>query len=625
MVTSAYLVGGPGAITRDTEDRKSGALAVTHRIQVLGNHELKAGLDGESGTTDTSRLYSGGALIDNFVGQRDIRVTRWVQLKGLDSSRPAMENTDPRFDNICRTPDPTSSSAPPAPLPFLCDYLGGRPGDPGTQVGGSTLNWAAFARDAWQLLPNLTLEAGLRYEQQRLRYAGFLQHAADPLTEELLGNNAMTLSMWAPRIGATYDWTREGRSKVFAHWGRFYESIPMDINDRSFGGRVTYVQSYVANGGLCGNGDPRIGGNNGVNCLANPDARANQERLIGASGVLVAPGIEPQYVDELVAGVEYELIDDLKLGIAYHNRKLGRVLEDVSTDGANTYLVANPGEWSAAEEANLVARIARTDDPDDKQRLQNQLALFQGIRTFDKPRRDYHALQLTATRRFSRQLYLQGSYTYSRVTGNYPGLLSYDNGQLDPNNSSQYDLIELLANRQGPLPQDRPHDIKVDGYYTFDFGRQGALTTGARLRAFSGIPENALASHYLYGPSESFLLPRGVLGRTGFEHAVDLHVEYTRRLGKVMELSLYVDVFNVYNNQGTAAVDSTYAPAASPSGTPQNANPVSGGSYEDLIWVKRVDASGVETPDPIGRNPNFRNPTSRYAPASGRLGARLTF
>ena len=51
---------------------------------------------------------------------------------------------------------------------------------------------------------------------------------------------------WAPRVGLLYDWTKEGRSKIYAHWGRFYESIPMDINDRSFGGEVTYEQLFAS-------------------------------------------------------------------------------------------------------------------------------------------------------------------------------------------------------------------------------------------------------------------------------------------------------------------------------------------------------------------------------------------
>jgi len=630
MTTRPYLVGGPGTIVHDTEQRISAALSVTERIKALGSHEVKAGIDVESNSADKARLYSGGAFIENFVGNNNVRVNRWVQLRGQQGSPQAEANTDPRFDNSCRTPGSAASGTVNGnTTTFLCDYLGGNVGDPGTQISGNTLNWSAFLRDSWQVLPNLTLNLGIRYEEQRLRYASFLQHTVDSLTSNPLGKNAMTLqNMWAPRLGAIYDWTREGRSKAYVHWGRFYESIPLDINTRSFGGEVQYTQDFPAGAsGSCGNPDPAIGGSNGINCLTNPNAAASKEQLIGSSGTLIAPGIKPQYLDELVAGFELEVIDDLKVGVSYQNRKLGRVIEDVSTDGANTYLVANPGEWSAADEQALVARIARTDDAAEKARLQSQLKLFQGIRVFDKPRRDYHALQLTVTRRFSKSLYLQGSYTYSRAIGNYPGLVSYDNGQVDPNISSQYDLIELLANREGPLPQDRPHYIKLDGYYTFDLHRQGAITVGARLRAFSGIPENALASHYLYGADESFLLPRGVLARSDFDHGLDLHVEYSRQISKArnMDVSVYVDVFNVYDSQGTAAVDNTYAPSVSPNGKLQNANPVSGGSYDDLIWVKQIDDKGVESASPITRNPNFHNTASRYAPAYARVGARLTF
>jgi outer membrane receptor protein involved in Fe transport len=631
MTTRYYFVGGPGPIVRDTEQRLSAALAATERVKLFGSHEIKAGFDLESNRSDKARLYSGGAFIQNFVRQSDIRVTRWVQLKGRDGSDQANENMDPRFDNTCTTPDAFGTGATARDASFLCDYLGGQPGDPGTQLQGSTFNWAAYVRDSWQILPNLTLNAGVRYEEQRLRYAEFLQHTTDALTQRVLGKNAMTLqNMWAPRIGAIYDWTQEGRSKVYVHWGRFYESIPMDINDRSFGGEVQFVQDFSSTGADCGTmADPRIGGKNGTGCLTNPNTMADDQKLIGASGVLIAPGIKPQYLDEIVAGVEYEVIDDLKVGLSYQNRKLGRVIEDVSTDGANTYLIANPGEWSAGEEARLQAQLDSTDIPGIRQRLQNELDLFRGIRIFDKPRRDYNALQLTVTRRFSGQLFLQGSYTYSRVTGNYPGLVSYDNGQIDPNISSQYDLIELLANRQGALPQDRPHYIKLDGYYIFDLHKQGALVVGARVRSFSGIPENALAAHNIYGADESFLLPRGTLGRTGFDHGVDLHVEYRRNIGqafqKELQLQVYVDVFNVYNHQGEFQVDQTYAPPVSLGGTIQNANPVSGGSYEDLIWVKQIDNKGNEQPNPIGRNPNFLNTTARYAPAFARIGARLVF
>jgi hypothetical protein len=567
-------------------------------------------------------------------------MTRWVQLLGLPGSDSVAGNTDPRFDNECRMPNPDGGGPTGNDeLRFVCDNLGGTVGAPGTQIQGETLNWAGYLRDSWQLRPNLTLNLGIRYEEQRLRYASRLQDKIDPLTQELLGTNAMVLrGNWAPRVGAIYDWTKEGRSKIYGHWGRFYESIPMDINDRSFGGESFYRQTFdnagqepsMTNPKTCGGGtDPAIGGPNGANCVRDNIVGAKNE-LIGASGVLVAPGIRSQYMDEIIAGVEYELIDDLKIGVSFQNRRLGRVIEDVSTDGANTYIISNPGEWSAEEEAAFQARIDRTDDLVLRQRLESQLAMFRGIRTFDRPTRDYSALQLTVTRRFSKQLYVQGSYTYSRVRGNYPGLFSPDNGQLDPNISSQYDLIELLGNRVGPLPYDRPHYIKLDGYYTFDLKKQGDLTVGARVRALSGIPVNALAAHYKYGPDESFLLPRGELGRTDFDHGIDLHVAYGRRLNARFRIEFWADLFNFYNRQGTANVDNTYAPRFSlaggaTGGVEQNANPVSGGTYEDLLFVKQIDRNGTETERPIGRNPNFGNTSSRYAPSYVQLGARLIF
>jgi outer membrane receptor protein involved in Fe transport len=625
---TAYVIGGPGNIDRDTEQRRGAKLSLTQRVKAGGSHEIKAGIDVEDNLSSKTRLFSGDAFLYNFVGST-VYVHRWVQLANPDE-------TDPRFDNTCITPDPNGTGGGTNPTRMIkCDFLKGIPGSPGTQIEGNTTNWSAYLRDSWQIRPNLTLNAGIRYEEQRLRYAEFLRNEIDPLTMEKLGKNAMTLTgNWSPRLGVLYDWTKEGRSKVYGHWGRFYESIPMDINDRSFGGEVFYRQVFAA--GACGmdtdgNGDGvgDIGGPNGAGCI-NTATGAQRNQLIGASGVLVAPGIKSQYMDEVIGGFEYEVMDDLKVGVSLQNRRLGRVIEDVSTDAAETYIIANPGEWSADEEAKLQEKIDRADDPAVKARLMRQMTMFQGIRIFDKPRRDYNALQFTLTRRFSKQLYVQGSYTYSRVMGNYPGLISYDNGQIDPNISSQYDLIELLGNRIGPLRTDRPHYIKLDGYYNWDLKKAGALTTGIRFRALSGIPKNALAAHYLYGGDEAFLLPRGQLGRTDFEHGLDIHVGYGRKLGKGMELELFFDVYNAYNRQGTYDVDHTYAPQFSLSqggagGVEQNGNPVSGGTYEDLIWVKVIDADGNESATPIGRNPNFHNTNSRYGPAYGRVGMRLTF
>jgi hypothetical protein len=624
MNNRVYAIGGPGSLYDDYDQRTSAKLSLIQRVKAGGTHELKAGIDVEDNVTQHARSLSGGAYLVNYVNDQ-VDVLRWVQMAPMD-------NTDPRFDQVCGTPAPSDN--PDAPTEYTCDYLDGTPGAPGTMIEGNTLNWSAYVRDSWQIRPNLTLNVGLRLEEQRLRYAKFLQNEVNPVTGDKIPTNALELKwQFAPRLGVLYDWTKEGRSKAYAHWGRFYESIPMEINDYNFGMPVLYVQSYTP--GRCGGmTDERIGGYNGEDCLNAPMRPDLRQEMFGANGSLVAPGVKGQYLDEVVAGVEYEVMDDLKLGVSLQNRRFGRVIEDVSLDNANTYIVANPGEWSAEEEAKFEAKIEAETDPAEKARMERHLKWFRGIRIFDKPRRDYDALQFTMTRRFSKNIYTQGSYTYSRVRGNYPGLINYDDNIVLPNNSTQYDLIELLANRLGPLPQDRPHYIKLDAYYKWDLKKAGGLTTGVRFRALSGVPRNVLAPHYLYGEDQSFLMPRGSIGRTDFEHGLDVHFSYGRklRIGKRdWEAELFSNFFNVYNNQGTFAVDNSYMGAFKQgvmnqtASTRQNANPVSGATYEDMIWVKTIDRDGVESAVPIGRNPNFGNTTSRYAPMYVQFGARLTF
>jgi hypothetical protein len=268
-------------------------------------------------------------------------------------------------------------------------------------------------------------------------------------------------------------------------------------------------------------------------------------------------------------------------------------------------------------------RIDQETDAAERSRLQNQLQQFRGIRDFDAPRRDYHAVTAGLSRRFSRSLYLQSSYTYARTEGNYQGLFSSTNGQVDPNITSLFDLPELMANREGALPQDRPHHFKIDGFYNFDLKAAGELITGLSFQALSGTPVNATGAHYRYGQDETMLLPRGGMGRIDFDYSASIKIGYRRNLGRGMQLEGFVDFFNLnafeaLGGQGTASVDESY--------TRSNVAPIVGGRYEDLIYLKELDAeSGAETGRPVQRNRNFGNATSLAASPSARVTARLTF
>jgi hypothetical protein len=420
-----------------------------------------------------------------------------------------------------------------------------------------------------------------------------------------------------------YDFTKEGRSKVYGSFGRFYESIPLALNDFSFSGDTLYGQFFSFE--QCNAANEESQDSTGqaphpANCPDAIDSTNNPTagEFFSGGTTLVTPGTKAQYMDEFILGADYEVIEDLTVGFAYKDRRLGRVLEDVSVDNAETYIIGNPGTFDSSEESQIEDEIAALPmGSPERALLEGRLEGYRKLRDFDKPRRHHQALELTAVKRVSRNFYVQGSYTLSRTRGNYPGLLNDDTGDALPNISTQYDLVELLANRGGPLPQDRPHYLKVDGYYTFDFNEGGLLTSGIRFRGFSGSPVDALGSHYLYGFGESYLLPRGAQGRTDFVTNMDLHLGYARKLSKGYELAAFIDVINLFNQEQVAVTDELYSF--------DNVNPIVGGDEEDLIFAKQLNQNGGETRDPAGRNIGFGTPLGRFSPLYIRIGARLSF
>jgi hypothetical protein len=104
-----------------------------------------------------------------------------------------------------------------------------------------------------------------------------------------------------------------------------------------------------------------------------------------------------------------------------------------------------------------------------------------------------------------------------------------------------------------------------------------------------------------------------------------LVMEERRQLPRGMAIEVYVNLFNLYDRQGEANVDATSAPPFRVGGGENNVTPIADGTSEDLVFAKATDRDGSETGRPTARNPNFRRPTTRYAPASAQVGFRLTF
>jgi hypothetical protein len=581
-----FLTGGLGYLADDKLDRVAGKLSASALFDFHGRHNVKVGLDLERSSYDRTKYYSGG-----------------VSLREHEDGSFGATFQD--FNGFAVLPDPPPSSTAANAVRFVA-------------LGVTTVSYsrALFFQDSWSIVDPLTVNFGVRWEMQDMFKAG----AAGPPNLAIHDNIG-------PRIQAIYDFTGKGRGAIKATWGRFYENIPLDLGDRSFGGGTQVLSEREH----CVPASPQVGGTPAT-CDRIPNANADRSTYsqinAGAGVVPVAPDLKGQYVDMYSGSIEYEPMPDFSVGFEYQGRRLGRVIEDMSVDDGRTFFIANPAESKPFRDASGTLQdpgVATSVDP---------VTLRQFTTAEPRPERRYDAFTLQLRKVFStragRRWLAQASYTYSILRGNYPGLFRTENGQLDPNILSEYDLVSLLPNRDGPLPNDVPHQVKLFGSYVFDVTSRLKIQVGGALLARSGTPVNYLGAHPVYGTGEAFILPRGSAGRTPFVTSVDLRGALEYALAPRYILRFTLDVFNLLNQQQALAVDQNY--------TFDNVLPIVNGQCSKRDAASAGDPSGAalaDCPDlkylrttdgrPVTLNRNFGRPTQYQPPLSVRFGLALTF
>jgi Carboxypeptidase regulatory-like domain/TonB dependent receptor-like, beta-barrel/TonB-dependent Receptor Plug Domain len=585
-----YQSGGYGIAFDRQALRVAAQLKSSLLFRAAGWHQLKGGADYEVNQYDSTRYFSGpaGGRGQVLINDGFVPVLTFFRLQPGERLS--------RFQGDDMDPDPDRDGLKKSDLLAAPRY------QDAIRARTKTFNTSAFLQDGWSPLSNLTFNLGLRWEAQQI--------------QDYQGGTPMTIwDNFAPRLGVVYDPTSDGRAKVYGHFGKYYESIPMDLNDRAFGGEGVLASVYT-DPSTCKapfdkwTGDPATAWKG-----CNPPGAGSQFPQAGEN-LVVQKHIKGSSSSEVVIGAQYQVIQDLTVGVSYIKRWMGKIIEDASG------VVANPGDIprsvvddyeAQAKAAEAVAAMPGAT-PAQQARAVEARFVADNIATaagFPKPRRDYDALQLTATKRLTRNWMVQASYTYSRTRGNYPGLYAADKGQLDPNYTSLYDLPDLLMNRDGPLPNDRPHILRADGYYQQALGLHHALTVGLGAMARSGRPNNTLGFHPSYGQSETFILPRGSAGRTPTVTRFDLHLGYRHQLGNGSALDAFVDIFNLFNQRTALLQDQDY--------TLDPVEPIIGGDKRDLPHLKTVMGT------PATKNPNYLAATAYQAPIAGRLGLRLSF
>jgi hypothetical protein len=562
----------------------------------FGGHEIKAGVDYEDISSQFTQRYAGPA-------GGGARITRRFTGAGVErETQHRYYGTVPVATNCLQRIDGTVPKA--GELVNVVDCAGWKPGDDFSDP--KTNNLALFAQDSFKVMKNLTVNAGIRYETQKLKnYAG---------------DTVLSLSNeWSPRLGIVWDALNNGRSKVYGSYGRFYTTIPQDLQTRSLGRESTDIVYNATH----------------TNVL-NPINTGLTTSSFAQTGDLVNSGLKGMYQDEIIAGAEFEFARNWSFGLKGIYKKLGRVLEDrcdlpynadishILTDGTDPYVTLNQPTCALinVDGSNALNSIK---DPADKQCYPNGATTADGSSyvasspcTATNATRVYRGLEVDLSHRFAQNFYVQASYVLSKLEGNYSGNLSQtrETGQFDPNINADFDYPGLVTNSYGLLRNDATHMAKLTGYYSFPFGVTAGLNftfQSGRPISLIGCPQDSVAC--LNGYSlEGYIVPKGSYGRMPSIYEGDFHLEYALRFGQV-SITPMVDVFNflnrqaatsqddVYNNQGDAALN---VPCTAPASDTANAGKT--GYFASCA-----------------PNVNYGKPILWQAARSVRFGARVSF
>lgn len=399
----------------------------------------------------------------------------------------------------------------------------------GTFGDASSDNQGIFFQDNWRVNKHLTLNLGLRTEREFLpsfSIAG--QTTAAPPIEFGWSKKI------SPRIGGAFDPKGDGKMRIYASWGQFYDVMKYEMPRGSFGGDIWWDYFYSLD-------DPSwVRTNQGVPS----DPRKLQGKFFEAinwripsndpANPTVDKNLEPMKQRMLDIGYDYSISPTLVASVRYTNRRLVRTIEDVGTLGPDgeIYYIANPGQGIVANPKTWEA----------------------GIPTTPKAKRNYDAVEFRLDKRFAKNYQYAVSYTWSRSFGNYSGLASSDeDGRTSPNVNRYFDLpwlgyTEKGVMAEGRLATDRPHTLKFFGGYT-QKSLLGNTTISPNIQLYSGTPLTTEAN--VISTTPAYVYGRGDMGRTPVFYNFDMNLMHDFmpfKSRESMKLRFEFTVFNLLNS-----------------------------------------------------------------------------
>jgi hypothetical protein len=381
-----------------------------------------------------------------------------------------------------------------------------------------TISWGKWTFNAGVILSNDTLYGqGLREDSSTL--SGYV---GSPGTKYEMHDIPFSKQV-QPRLSAT--WAYNGEDTIYGSFARYNpaaSSLPRAASwDRNLA--TTIDARFDANGILL-----------------------STAPVASSSGKLFVEDITPRRIDEYMVGTARQFNNRWAARLYGRYREGGHFWEDTNNTARTAF--QPPAELNGEE----IPRELYI--PDLAQRIaQIGSGSTYVIAELDGAYTKYQEITVESDWR-SPKIFVRGSYTWSHYYGNFDQDNTTDNN--DQNIFIGSSFIADGAGRQlwnfrdGDLRGDRPHMLKLYGYYVFNWNATGGAffvaQSGQPWEAWSYEPYIALTTST--SDTSRYAEPAGSR-RSDAHWQLDLNYTQNIKLPGTLNLQLVADLYNVFNNQ----------------------------------------------------------------------------
>jgi outer membrane receptor protein involved in Fe transport len=467
---------------------------------------------------------------------------------------------------------------------------------------GTSDSLAFFLDDQWSPTKRLTVNLGLRYDRMTAKYGeGFVYEVlaspsdiANPtvLRTRAGSGNIFNFKTLSPRIGLTYQLTKDAKTVARFSYGRYYLPITVEYLRRlgpDMPQQTTHFQMYEVPWSVA---DANSDGT--IDTIETRDAARTIFGMTPISEEIrdpsdpswrlnVDPNLKDQFTDQFTFSLEREIIKDFSVSgtfILKHsadifaNIPINEVTQEewayervpfTTLDGRTVDLYSI--QWLDYDESGTIDGLdVRWVGQHSDYKVVN-MGAFDGV----KPKRDFQGYQFVFNKRYSNRWQMLGSFLYTHSDGManriYSQSMNFE-GPMVTDNNWMSTLNYTVNNMTGPLPFTPKFEFKISGSYTVpvvdvDLGARFRMHTGRPVWQLEGIPqhsewgnppgsviEGGIGTIVSVDPTKPRYLPR--------QSILDFRVEKAIRLAKYGSVHVVLDVFNLFNSNTPNDLDYQY-------------------------------------------------------------------